>query len=236
MGTSRSGRIFAIITARGGSKGLPRKNIRVLAGKPLIAHSILAALGCPEVARCLVSTEDQEIKEISLRWGAEVIDRPVALADDQATSESVIFHVIKQLEAAGDMPDYLLLLQPTSPLRTSEHLTQCLASFRASNARSAISVTPAEHSPYKCLLVDSSGLLVPLFDKSSLGAPRQTLPAVYRQNGAIYFVSTHDFLHSNSFFVDPLLPFIMNPEESIDIDSLFDFEVCEMLFNRANFK
>lgn len=219
--------IVAIITARGGSKGLPRKNVLPLAGKPLIAHSILAARECRLISRCIVSTEDPEIKQVSLDYGAEVIDRPAELATDLALSADVVRHVLETLASAGRLPDYFVLLQPTSPLRTGTHVTQCLQAFLASSAACTVSVTETEHHPYKDFTLEQ-GHLHPLFGTEYLSQPRQRLPAVYRPNGAIYAMKSRTFLERHSFFVEPALPYIMENNDSIDIDTGFDLQVAEM--------
>lgn len=216
----------AIIPARGGSKGVPGKNVRFLGGKPLIAYSILAALECPHVSRCLVSTDDQEIKQTSIQWGAEVIDRPAEFATDTAQCQDVVRHVLSVLGRETDLPDLMVLLQPTSPLRTTRHLQRCMDSFLQGNYASAVSVTETEHHPYKCL-VTLDGKLAPLHDNASLSMPRQLLPSAFRQNGAIYVVRTKEFLAHNSFYIPPAMPFIMDRQESIDIDSEIDFFLAE---------
>lgn len=218
----------AIITARGGSKGLARKNLRLLEGKPLIAHAILAAKGCPRINRCWVSTEDAEIKAESLRWGAEVIDRPAELATDWALSRDVVAHALGVLRQGGAMPEFFALLQPTSPLRTAAHLTACLDAFHKSRAACAISVTDAAHSPYRDFKIEK-GFLAPLMGRQWLEKPRQELPAVYQPNGALYVMSSRVFLDALSFFVEPALPFPMRPEDSVDIDTELDLLLAERI-------
>lgn len=218
--------ICAIIPARGGSKGFPRKNVRLMAGKPLVAHTILAAQGSRYIRDCVLTTEDPEIREIGAGYGAEVVDRPAHLAGDLTTSQEVVRHVLEQLDAEGRRPEYFVLLQPTSPLRTAQHIDACIEEFFRSGASCAISVTVSEHSPFKAL-VSEGGRLAPLFDAASLHQPRQTLPRTYRQNGAIYLMTSALFLERNTFFVDPAMPFVMPPEASIDIDSPRDLEIAE---------
>jgi CMP-N,N'-diacetyllegionaminic acid synthase len=221
-------KVYAIITARGGSKGLLGKNLRLLNGKPLIAYSILAARGCPYISRCIVSTEDDEIRRESIKWGAEVIDRPHELATDNALSQDVVRHVLEKLRSEKDIPDFFTLLQPTSPLRTAEHLKSCLDAFFKADALCTLSVTEAEHHPYKAFITEGD-ILHPFFDIESLDKPRQTLPKVYRQNGAIYVINSEIFLKENTFFVPPVLPFVMGREESIDIDTEFDLRMAQLV-------
>jgi CMP-N-acetylneuraminic acid synthetase len=126
------------------------------------------------------------------------------------------------------LPDYFALLQPTSPLRTAAHLDRCIEGLLRSDASCAISVTEAEHHPFKAFFLDR-GKLKPLHERRSLHQPRQALPPVVRQNGAIYVLGTKRFLQERSFYVEPAIPFFMNAEDSVDIDSAFDLRVAELL-------
>ncbi len=218
--------VTAIIPARGGSKGIPHKNIRTLCGRPLIAYSILAARDCSIVTRCVVTTDDSEIKRISLACGAEVVDRPPELATDTSLSQDAVRHVLEILQRERTRPDFFVLLQPTSPLRTARHLQRCFESFFQADYGCAISVTENEHHPYKSFVVQDNTMM-PLWDVDSLSKPRQLLPKTYRQNGAIYIVRTSDFLERNSFYITPVMPFVMISEESIDIDTEADFILAE---------
>ncbi|MFV3077877.1 cytidylyltransferase domain-containing protein [Niveispirillum fermenti] len=219
-------RVLAVVPARGGSKGLPRKNILPLAGRPLIQHSIAAGRGCPLVTECVVSTEDEEIAGIARQAGAEVMHRPAELATDLVPTHLVVRHVLEKLRDKGRDWDVVVLLQPTSPLRTAAHLTACLEMFLPSAARSVVSVCPAEHHPYKDLRI-ADGWLTPLFSREALETPRQQLPAAFRPNGAIFAVRVADFLEYGAFYVDPALPFVMDARDSIDIDSLGDLRRAE---------
>lgn len=223
--------IVGIITARGGSKGLPRKNIRLLDGKPLIVHTINSALVSSRIARCLVSTEDPEIKEISLKAGAEVLDRPHCLASDIALSRDVILDVLRKLDNDNQLPDMFMLLQPTSPLRTAIHIDECIESFLGSKTESAMSVTVAEHHPFKMLKVEND-LVQPITKWEDLETPRQKLPIVYRPNGAMYLMGCKTFLTYKRFFIPPVMPFIMQIEDSVDIDCLSDLTLCESILKQ----
>jgi len=228
-----SGSVIAIITARGGSKGVLKKNIRMLSGKPLIAYSIVAALECPYVSRCLVTTDDPEIKQISLKWGAEVIDRPEELSTDISLSQDVVRHALEAIRKESELPEYFVLLQPTSPLRNATHLRECLESLLNSNNLSAMSVTGIEHHPYKCLIMEH-GNLYPFHDVDSLDKPRQLLPQIYRPNGAIYALKCADFLSCNTFYVPPVMPYYMDQQFSIDIDTEIDFVLAEQIIMSLN--
>lgn len=222
----------AIITARGGSKGLPGKNLRTLAGRPLIAHTIAAATGCPLVAATCVTTDDALIAQVAREAGVAVIDRPAALATDTATSGDAVRHALETLAVQGQRFDAFCLLQPTSPLRTAAHLGDCIAAFQAGAFASAISVCEAEHHPWKMLRLED-GLLHPFAGQAHLSAPRQSLPRVMRQNGAIYLMRCRDFLDNDgSFFREPAMAFPMSHEDSIDIDVEFDLLLAESVLRK----
>lgn len=220
--------ITAIITARGGSKGIPRKNLRLLDGKPLIVHTIDSALSSCKISRCLVSTEDPEIKEVSQAAGAEVLDRPQYLATDEALSRDVIWNVLCELKTKKRLPELFMLLQPTSPLRNSFHIDSCIACFSEGAAACAVSVTDVGHHPFKMLKV-TRGILEPVTCWEDLETPRQKLPQIYRPNGAMYLMASRMFLTHKTFFVPPVMPFIMSEQESVDIDDLSDLDLCESI-------
>lgn len=216
----------AIITARGGSKGIPQKNIHPLAGKPLIFYTIEAARNCRYINDCYVTTDDEEIKEISLKYGAKVIDRPATLAGDHSLSSDAVVHALEFLEKESNLPEFFTLLQPTSPLRNSNHLTECLKSFWVSDCLSCVSVTEADHHPLK-MTISVNGMLKPVLDVESLEAPRQKLPQAFRINGAIYVLKSSLFLQKKTFFVEPVHPYPMSVEESLDIDAIDDLMRAE---------
>lgn len=220
--------IIAIVPARGGSRGLPRKNILPLAGRPLLAHTITAALRCPSLTHCYLTTDDLEIASIGRDFGAEVIDRPVNLACDSASSIDVALHALEAARARGVQPTHFALLQPTSPLRTTAHIESCISACLAAGAASAVSVTAWAHPPQKALTI-SNGFLQPLFSRAALESPRQKLAEAWRPNGAIFFASLELFENMRSFYIDPVLPFFMNDEESIDIDSEADLLMAERI-------
>lgn len=219
--------VVAIITARGGSKGLPRKNVLDLAGKPLIAHTIQAALESKIFDKVVVTTDDTEIKEVSLQYGAEVIDRPEYLATDSASSLDVIVHALEALKENGTKQyTHFVLLQPTSPLRTATHIKESWSKYLKDDANSLVSVMEVEHPPQK-MLIEKNGEVTPLTKWEDLTKPRQSLPKAYLPNGAIYIIKIEDFLKSKNIFEEALSIYLMNQKCSIDIDSENDLEIVK---------
>lgn len=225
--TSRmaSGRTIAIIPARGGSKGVPRKNVRVLAGKPLLVHSIEHAQASSRVDAVVVSTDDPEIAGIASEAGAEVVQRPPSLAADDTPTLPVLVHVLEQL--GDDSVSRVVTLQPTSPLRRAEHLAEAIE-LLSEDFDSVIGVCLAEHSPYKMFTV-SGNVMSPLIAGTTPGTPRQRLPAAYRENGAVYVTWRDVLLDQRSIWGSRARPYLMDAESSIDIDSILDFTIAEAL-------
>lgn len=218
---------MAVIPARGGSKGLPRKNIRDLCGKPLVAYSILAALEAGIFDKVVVSTDDPEIAEISRQYGAEVpFLRPADISGDLVTSDEVIAHAIRYFMDQDIEFSDVCKLQPTSPLRTATHLWESYSGFKEKNADYMVSVCKCEHTPLWSLTLDQNGYM----DGFILGAReggRQCLPEYYRLNGAIYWAKVEKFLKTVNFCGDRFLAYVMDPECSVDIDSKNDFDLAE---------
>ena len=225
-------KIVAIIPARGGSKGIPRKNIRLLAGKPLIAYSIEAALNSKYINRIIISTEDKEIADISRKYGAEVIERPEELAKDNSQTIDVVKHVLENLKKNESYtPDIIALLQPTSPLRTKEDIDNGIELFVNNKCGSVISVCEAIHPVYWTFIIEK--YLKPIFNwKYFLNKRRQDLPKTYILNGAVYITSFDNLYKYNSFFNRKIIPYIMQSKNSIDIDEKVDFEFVEFLLRR----
>lgn len=220
--------IIAIIPARGGSKGVLKKNSRLIAGKPLIYYTIRASQGCKYIHRTVVSTDDDEIMSISLAEGATGIKRPAELSNDDSPTMDAIFHVLEQCETLGMHPDTVVLLQPTSPLRTSSDIDAALDLFLHSECDSVISVVEATHPPQWNMVIEGS-YLRPLFDEMLLKMRRQDLPHSYLPNGAIYIASIEVLKRNLSFYCPKTKPYIMAAEKSIDIDSEFDLFFAESL-------
>jgi CMP-N-acetylneuraminic acid synthetase len=223
-------RVVAIIPARGGSKGVPRKNIKPLNGKPLIAYSIAAAQAAKAVQRIVVSTDSQEIAEISRDLKVEVRLRPAALAADDTPTRDVLEHVVNELAAEGDRPDAVLTLQPTSPLRTARHIDQAVAMFAADpQADSLVSCIDVPHvfHPRSVMRKDAAGYLVPYLDERQ-PTRRQDKEAVFARNGAAIYITRIGCL-KDYVFGGKLLAYMMDVESSLDIDTADDFVVAERL-------
>lgn len=217
----RHKKVLALVTARGGSKGLPRKNVLPAGGRPLIAWTIGAATGAEFVSRVAVSTDDDEIMEAARAWGADVpFQRPPALASDTAASIDVVLHALEQLPGY----DYVVLLQPTSPLRTAADIDAALRLAEASGAPACVSVCEAAQSPYWMYRLDGDGRLASLLESPVTASRRQDLPPVYVLNGAIYVARVDWLRETRSFLGTGCIAYPMPVERSLDIDTPEDFE------------
>lgn len=225
----------AIIPARGGSKGVPRKNLREVAGKPLIAWSIEAALAVRRLSSVVVSTDDEEIASIARSFGAEVpFLRPQELASDTATSLSVLQHAVPEIEGqTGNRIDRVLLLQPTSPLRVSDDLEASLDIMEKGNLTSVVSVVPVEHAHPMLLKTIKEGILHPYLPDFPEGARRQDLtPSVYTTNGAVYVLDRDTIVSGGSLLGHRTAPYVMDMERSLDIDTEFDLKLADFLLRQ----
>ena len=220
-------KIYAIIPARGGSKGLPGKNIKQLNGKPLICHTIGDALKSNNLDQVFVSTDDPAIAKISKKCGAKIIDRPDEFANDESLTIDAIYHTISTIKDASDK-DLIILLQPTSPLRNATDIDAALDIFLETDCDSVISMCTVEHSPYWCFKYEDDKFK-PLFGNKGLQMRRQELPDVYRPNGAIYITTIKNLNKNNGFYCDKIIPYIMPAERSVDIDEEIDFKLAELL-------
>ncbi|ENC7031979.1 acylneuraminate cytidylyltransferase family protein [Vibrio cholerae] len=225
-------RVLAFIPARGGSKRLPRKNILPLAGKPLIAWSIEAAAKSDFVDDVIVSTDDTEIAEVAVSFGALVPElRPVDLSTDTTSSESVLFYI---LEKYRNKADIIVLLQPTSPLRQTEHIDEAITLLERKNAFSIVSVTPCEHPPQwaNVLPLDNSmkGFIRQVDHKRS-----QDLGEYYRLNGALYVYDIEKLLlHGRIDYREDTYAYKMDNIYSVDIDNSIDMDMAEFFMCKIN--
>lgn len=225
--------ILGLIPARGGSKGFPRKNIGQLLGKPLIAWVIEGALASKYLDRLIVSTDDDEIVEISKKYGAEVpFMRPKELATDEAIRIDVVSHTINWIQKNNKFYDLLMLLQPTSPLRTSEDIDRAIELLFSKKAKAVVSVCEAEHHPYWSNTLPKNGCMENFIKPEIMSKNRQQLPLFYRLNGAIYLAYCDYIENQRSFFGKETFAYIMPQGKSIDIDNEVDFKLAEILMKK----
>ena len=215
-----------VITARGGSKGLPGKNIRNLCGKPLIAYSIDIARAFVSDEDICVSTDSQEIIETVETYGLKVpFVRPAELATDTASSNDVLVHAVKFFSDKGKKYSRLVLLQPTSPLRTVDDVQGAINLYR-SDIDMVVSVTRS-HAPAVLCSDNSEGFIRLYFNKNAVG--RQALPEMYEYNGAVYVINVVSLLEKGLGGFTKSVKFVMNKQNSIDIDDIYDFTLVESI-------
>jgi CMP-N-acetylneuraminic acid synthetase len=222
-------KIIAVIPARGGSKGIPHKNIIPVSGKPLICYTIDSALKSTLVNRVIVSTDDEEIAKIAKDSGAELpFLRPAELAKDDTSSLHVVQHAVKFIEdTEGCVIDLAVLLQPTSPMRSEKYIDACIEKALTTNADSVITVCKVKHHPYWSY-VSKNDRLYPLINTDSRPVRRQDFPTTYTPNGAVYVVRRDVLFNQNSIFGTDLRGIVMPTEESVDVDDYFDWFIAEM--------
>lgn len=215
---------LAIIPARGGSKRLPRKNVLDLCGKPLIAWSIEATLKSKYISKIIVSSDDEEILNIAKEYKADFIKRPDELASDTATTFDALKHTLENVKKY----DYVVLLQPTSPLRTEKHIDEAIELLEEKNADAIISVCEMEHSPLWSNILDEDLDMSNFLSDEVLNKRSQDLPKYYRLNGAIYICKIDKFLQNRGFFLkDNVIAYIMDKKDSVDIDDKIDFKLAQ---------
>ncbi len=233
-------KIYAIIPARGGSKGVLGKNVKLLCGKPLIAWTIEEALKVEEIARVIVNTDDEVIAEASRKAGAEVFMRPKELAEDLTLDLSVFEHHLQELKKAGDLPDVIVDIRATAPLRRAHRIKEgidLLLGAGRGKADSVRAVSKASKHPYKMWKREGE-YIRPFLDETFTGmaepynAARQMLPDVYQNNGSMNAIWTETILDSHSMTGKNIMGYVMEDWESVNIDSEIDFLVAEELMKR----
>jgi len=230
-------RVLAIVPARGGSKGVPRKNIRLLAGKPLIAHTLQAARDAARISRLIVSTDDEEIAAVARQWGADVpFLRPPHLANDTAGQVEVVLHALQAVEALdGVTYPYVILLQPTAPLRSSADIDGSLELLATSGCDSVVSYCRVEREhPYYMVTLENEHPRPVLEIPPGLTA-RQQYPAVYLRTGAIYAVRREVLLEQHSFYGKDVRAWIAPSRRSINIDRPFYFELAYFMLAQPDY-
>jgi N-acylneuraminate cytidylyltransferase len=218
--------VLAIVPARGGSKRIPGKNLREVGGKPLLAWTIEEAQKSRYIDRLILSSEDDEITRIAQAWGCEVpFKRPIELAQDETPGVDPVLHALAVLPGY----DYVVLLQPTSPLRRASDVDLCLEKCLTSKAAACVSVSEAEDSPYWMYTISSEGNLSKLIETSDSFTRKQDLPKVYKLNGAVYVAQCHWLSKKKSFLSDQTIAHVMPQERSIDIDTELDLQLVSLL-------
>ena len=218
-----------MIPARGGSKGIPRKSLVPLAGRPLIEYTTRAALESSELARVVLSTDDLEIAEVGRGLGVDVpFMRPASIAGDTAPMIDVAEHALAELGRQGERYEAILLLQPTSPLRTATHIDEAVRQFRETETDAVIGVSvPSEH-PYEMVTFRDEGLQ-PVIAGAERFSRRQDFPEFHFVNGAIYLVSASALMRERTLLPRRSIPYLMSRRDSLEIDVPFDLELAECL-------
>lgn len=223
---------LAIIPARGGSKGIKGKNIRQIAGKPLIAHTIEFIKSIPAFDKLIVTTDDKDIKEVSLSYGADVINRPAELSTDTALAMDAIRHAVQVLQDSGDKIKRIYILEATAPLRRTQDILECMHILESGEYDSIATLTPTSISPGRMFKVENNTIL-PYIEGSVAFMPRQSQPKAYQCDGLLYGF-TNAILQQDSTnksaFLGKTYPYITQ-YENMDIDNLFEFILIEHLLN-----
>ena len=225
-------RTLGLINARGGSKGVPRKNIKELCGKPLIVYTIEAALASKSIDRLVVSTDDEEIADIARKWGADVpFMRPDHLASDTALQINAVQHALATLAENGDEFDRVVILQSTCPLRTADDIDSALELMDTTNADTVISVMLADGQHPITMYEEHDGELTPLLEASGRGVLRQEFPNIWWRNGAVYGIKTSVVMVDDTLYGSKIVGAPMPAERSVNIDSPLDWLVAEAFIN-----
>lgn len=225
-------KVLAVITARGGSKGVKRKNIKKLCGKPLITWTFSSAKKSMLIDRIIISSDDSEIIEIAKEFGIDVpFIRPGELSNDMAASIDVVLHAIESCKGF----DILVLLQPTSPLRTAQDIDNAIVNMIEEKTDSCVSVCIPDKSPYWMYKMDNNNLISPLIETKNIFHNRQSLPDIYALNGAVYVAKIEFLIEQKTFISNKTSGYIMPKERSIDIDEELDFIIAESIANSKQF-
>ena len=225
-------KVLGLITARGGSKGLPEKNIKLFCGMPLIYWSISAALNSKYIDRLIISTDDPEIAEVAVQFGCEApFMRPSEFATDTSPSSDAIRHAINFVTAQGEKYDVVTLLEPTSPLRQAADIDSSIEIFFSSNKKSVLSVTRAESfHPNFMFELDENQVMIPFENKKFRSVRRQDISGIYALDGTIYTFCPQSFLQTSEVFIPgSTIGLQLEKYKSIEIDDVYDFIQAEAL-------
>jgi CMP-N-acetylneuraminic acid synthetase len=230
-------KVLGLIPARGGSKGVPHKNIKLLCGKPLLQYTAETALAANRLSRIVLSTEDEEIAEMGKACGLEVpFMRPAELAEDQTPMLPVVQHALTWLEKRGQRFDAVCLLQPTNPLRTAAVIDGCIELLETSDADCAVTVlpVPAEHNPHWVYFKDKDGSLRLSTGEAMPISRRQDLPEAFHREGSVYVTRRNIVIEENSLYGKRVVGYPMHREHSVNIDNMSDWQRAEILLAGVN--
>lgn len=223
-------KVLGLVVARGGSKGVPRKNLRLLGGRPLIAWTIEAAKASSCLDALVISTDDPEIAETARQNGCEVpFLRPAELAGDTVGAMPVVMHAIRTLEEAGRHFDWIVLLQPTSPFRSASDIDAAVKLCFDGEAPACVSLVEADKSPWWMVSLNDAGRMETLMESTAVR--RQDLPVAYAYNGAVYVARISWLAQSGSFIAPETLGYVMPRDRSLDIDGEWDFQLAEAVYS-----
>jgi CMP-N-acetylneuraminic acid synthetase len=228
-------RILGLIPARGGSRGVPHKNVRLLGGKPLLAYTAEAALGARRLTRVVLSTEDPDIAVLGKRLGLDVpFARPAELAGHETPMLPVVQHAMRWLEERGERYDAVCLLQPTNPARPARLIDACLAAFAVSDADALVTTlpVPAHYNPHWVFFADRDGILRPATGDARIVPRRQELPPAYHRDGSVYVTRRNVVLSGNSLYGARLVGYPVDPSVSVNVDTWGDWRRAERLLAR----
>ncbi len=229
-------RVLGLIPARGGSKGVPRKNARLLCGKPLLQYTAEAALAARRLSRVILSTDDHEIAGVGRACGLEVpFIRPPELARDETPMLPVVQHALRWMEELGEDFDAVCLLQPTNPARRWEDIDACIQLFEERQADSVVTVIPVsqEHNPHWIYFQDRLGLLRLALGGAEPITRRQDLPPAFQRDGSVYLTRRNVIIKENSLYGSRIVGYPLDERESVNIDGPDDWQRAEMLFSGA---
>lgn len=221
-------RILGLIPARGGSKAIPGKNLRALAGKPLLQWTAEVAIASGVLDRIVLSTDDEDIAETGIELGVEVpFHRPALLAGEHAAMVDVVIHALEQLAEAAYLPDAVALLQPTSPLRRPEHIRQACELIGDADSVCSVVAVPKQLCPHYVMRIDEHGHLQHFLSDGALYTRRQDVPPAYSRDGTIYLVRREAVLQAQNLYGATSLPLLMDREDSLSIDDPADWLEAE---------
>lgn len=226
----KDNKILAIVPARGGSKGIEGKNLRILNGKPLVEHTILRAIESEHIDNIVLSSDDEEILSLGKIFPITIIKRSPELAEDQTPMKEVVLDVLRRFEEEGKKFSSFVLLQPTSPLRTSDDIDRTIESLYSSSGHSCVSICLFEPHPFLAVSIDENNRLSTYIKGSEKYDRRQDYPDLYRINGAVYAVYSDRFIENPIFILDGKTNYYKMPiSRSVDIDEETDISYAEFL-------